>query len=635
MPPLKNHPTQSTMTHNPVFEELISVKSFINLQNGNKTAKSASLPAGYYGARRFNSEVALFLNKPGSKPVQNSHFFKLPVKQQTMQNTLTSLSKIPSGTTIRASVSKFPLLKEQTTGVDTKDFEDKPFFNCKPLPKYPAKTKGEPEPLGELLDNDDTLAAFMKSGKTYHLKDLDFDDNFLNEAILPPERTQNLLQKLAHDYTPANLLRHKSDITLVLSQKFEDIVSGFGADLKELILLCYNSLLHEMQEEEHIFYNTLSILLQSFEAVLCQSYEYEADKLCGKVFVILKKILSRDSPSKSVVSQMFFNSFNQLGQKLFSIDPTDLREYLHQALELIRNLVEGEYNTFTAQSSRSHQTDVQVVQTITPMEGLELLMRHSQFKRMIVEDEYLWVPFSKLMGFMHDFLLQTSFNRIAGTKKQLFTVTYFAVFLSAVKHKSIQTALKLSIPGFSAENLIKTLLSLLYVSCKTDTMTTAVKDMFLCCFHNSTKVFSWYVDFNTDNEEQIQDYEFYLKLYFGLHFDPDSQFLTIRNLQLALCLLQFITQVLECAYLVTQSIYKDCWAEMSAVLQAYNQLMEKKHPVSTSVTDLSPESGAVQLSSHQKEIEIRKVLSGLLVLLNKAKPPQRPSGSPKRSSKLN
>jgi hypothetical protein len=615
------------------IEELISVKSFIDLQNGTKQAKSAALPTGYYGPRRFNSEVALHFSKPSRPKLQNSHFFKLPVKFQALQNTLSSISKVQSLPQVRSSVGKIAQKNDTRSPLDSKAFEEKPFFNCKPLTKNPTKpTKPEPEGLGELLDNDDTLAAFMKSGKTYNLRDVDFDDKFLNEAILPPERTQNLLEKLAHDYTPANLQLHKSEIFLVLSQQFEDIASGFGADYRELINLCYNMLLHDMQEEQNVYFNSIVIMLQSLETILIRAFEFDIDKICTKVFTMLKKIISRESPSKGIVSQMFINSFNGLAQKIFTIEPADIREYLYQSIDLIRHVVEAEHNTYAGQSSRANPLDNHFTPSITPIEGLELVLRHSQYRRLIIEDEYLWTPFSKLMSFMHDFLLQTSFNRIAGTRKQLFTVTYFAIFLSVVKHNSIQTALKHSIPGFSAENLIKTLLSLLYVSFKTDSMTSGVKDMFLTCFHNSTKVFSRYVDFNMENEDKIQDYEFYLKVYFGLHFDPDSQFLTVRNLQLAQCLLQFISQVLECAYLVSHTIYKDSWAEMSAVLQAYKLLMEKRHPISTSPT----ESPTDTMSSQQKETEIRKVLFGLLQILNKAKPAQKhgSSRSPKRASKL-
>lgn len=629
---IKPHAEISSPVPTVGFEHLISVKSFIDMQLNNHSAKSTPLPTGYYGVRRFNSEVALFLKKPQPGPSQNSHFFKLPVKQEALKNSQ-SIPRLTVAGSTGSTMTRFPKIKEAKLVEQQESWAERPFLNCKSIPKFPNKNqKPEAEGLRELLDQDDTLAAFMKSGKTYHLRDVDFDDKFLNDAILPPERANNLLEKLARDYTPATLRRHKADIALVLSQPFEEIASGFGTDFQQLAQLCCSMLLNDMEEEENGFFNTISIMLQSLQTLIISAYEDQLDKTCARVFTVLKKLLANDSASKSVVSQMFFNSFNRMASKAVTIETSDLREYLHQSLEVVRSLVENEFNTFTAQSTRSHNIDAHPPSLVTPMEGIELFLRHAQHRRAIIEDEYLWTQFSKLMSFLHEVLLQTSFNRIAGTKKQLFTVTYFAVFLSAVKHKSIQTALRESIPGFSAENLIKTLLSLLYVSCKTDSMSTAVKDMFLCCFHNSTKVFSQYVDF-VDEEQKIQDYEFYLKVFFGLHFDPDSQFLTVRNLQLAQCLLQFVTQVLECAVLVISSIYRDCWAEMSAVLQAYNQLMERRHPIMTSAPDLHPEIAEVPISTHQKEVEIRKILSRLLEILNKAKPLPRNSGSPQRASK--
>lgn len=114
--------------------------------------------------------------------------------------------------------------------------------------------------------NFEAKADYLKNARRYHLKDLEVDDNFYVDTVIPYERAKECFVKVNRDYSIQNLKLNRLDINLILSQEFAALAGA--CESRELVELCYNMLLYDLVDEEGTFYNTIALMLQGIQQLL-------------------------------------------------------------------------------------------------------------------------------------------------------------------------------------------------------------------------------------------------------------------------------------------------------------------------------------------------------------------------------
>lgn len=495
-----------------------------------------------------------------------SHFFMPPIKKSTKQ-----LIRVANETTQKAKTSTAGTAATLScTGVHLKG-RVQPEHGKDPMKVQQSKQKHITEQL-EL-----TTGEYLKDTRSYKLKDLDVDEDFLVETTLPYERVIKLLNNLQHDYSSPNLHKHREELYLILSQDYDEIVnSDFGVQSfsKDLIFICYNMLLFNLATEEQMFYNCIAIMLQGMDTILRNMRdEDEVVVICGKVFEIVKNIILTVEVSRHIVIQMFYNSFNRLSESFSMIPSSILKPYLLHIFDLFQETIN--------QESQALEHNLNAFQNqgtyILPLKGFEEMLKINTIRNQILNDGEIKKVFMKFMSELNDSLLKTSFNKVAGTYKQLFIVLWFSVLFEAVKYHSLQIEMKFTEQGFESENLIKTVISLLFVSCKSGHLNEQVKLLFISIFNNASKLIQSIDTRMLTNDElkqqAVDDYDFNLKLFFKLHFDEDSRFVNPSNVDLCLAMVKFAREILQKhSEISKQNAVKKFKIEFSSIIKLYNHL---------------------------------------------------------------
>ena len=116
------------------------------------------------------------------------------------------------------------------------------------------------------------------------------------------------------------------------------------------------------------------------------------------------------------------------------------------------------------------------------------MLRISKIRRCILQDNKLQTTVLRFFEYLNNLLLQTSFNRIVGTIKQLFTTSWFAILTEVAKYTSMLDLLQSNIITLHIESITKTVLSLMYVSGIGGTIAEEVKPYILATLHNTQKM---------------------------------------------------------------------------------------------------------------------------------------------------
>lgn len=455
-----------------------------------------------------------------------------------------------------------------------------PVLNCKGVGKQQPAVDDD-----TVVDNED--AKMLKHAKRYKLGDLEADDSFMLEATIPCERTTACIQKIGGNYSIQNLEHHRPELIVVLSQDFGTI--SMAGDPRELIYICYNMLLYELIEEEFPLYNTLGLMMQSLESILLRPFDFEVDKVCKKYFSLLKKIVSSAKFNSTVIVQMFYNSFNSIGNQIYMIHPDTLKEYLMYFFPFLRVIIELELEVDKVNETNQKNY-------VSPIKGFEDLFRINKLRNFLIADENLrslWVNFFESV---YQILTQQNSKKVMASRRIQYVAHWFAVLTEIAKYRSLVDILSRSGMGFYREALIKSVLSQLYVSVKSESITPAVRDSFINIFNNCAKMLQ------ADSQEAnnpIDDIEYYTRIYFMFHFEEGQRFVQPDNIELCLVLARFFKSMVEHSAQGSHNTVKRFRVEFSSVVRVYSDCLP--HVTKT--------------RGSQGEIEGRRTIQTLLDLL--------------------
>lgn len=478
-----------------------------------------------------------------------SYFFMKPIKENILKGLKKPERKDEPSST---NVSQTGKEKEQLL---------KPILRCTSMARQTQKNR-----QGYDYSEDEEMKtkkmSQFKHVKRYGLRDLELDDQFLEGTTLPYERMTACLKQLNEDYSMQSLGANRNELNVMMSQNFDTVTEA--VECRELIYICYNMLLFDLLEEEYTFYNTLSLMLQSLEMVMLKPFEFDINLVCKKIFALLKKMIETLKSTQLIVLQIFYNSFTSLSKQAYLMSDDVIKDYFMAVLPFFETVISVEWSL--CESGQHLLADTK--HNLTPMAGFRDFLVLNLFRKMLVRDDELREAFLKLMDILNNQLLQVSFLKISGTKKQEFTTTWFAVFIDLLKYKSIKEMCEENIPGFNKEGLLKTVFSLIYVTCKNGSPHQSISLLLESILTNCCRL----IDPTECPEEEkpIQDNEFFFKLYFKMHFDPDSNLVSEKNLDLCYHLALFVRALGKVS---SKSLRKKIKMEVSSAIGLYNQLM--------------------------------------------------------------
>lgn len=412
----------------------------------------------------------------------------------------------------------------------------------------------------------------LANAKRYNLKDLELDDNFFVDTIIPYEKAYECFSKINKDYSIRNLKVNMIEINMILDQEYSSI-SG-ACQPKDLVELCYHMLLYDIIEEKTIFLNTIALMLQGMEKMILPPEDGDSGKLFKKSFAMLLSILKSMRDSRISILDSCYNSFNAVADRLHLTYEDTLTEYLISVLQFIENALGIEYadmnKTEKSRKDRNH--------TIYPVKFFEEIMRVSRIRVLICQDDRLRDAFVKFYASLNNTLLQISLNKVVGTKKQLFTATWLSIVLEMVKYPSMDRLLENTAAntGYNRETIFQSVFTLIFVSCKHDVPSQEVKEVIKQALMNLHKMVSQ-ASSGINNLKPITDTEYFLKVYFKLHFDEDSQFLRATNMDICPHLTRFIKDIVICSEQGPKQVLKKYGLEFNSAIRRYNELLPSLH----------------------------------------------------------
>lgn len=430
-----------------------------------------------------------------------------------------------------------------------------------------ALTGQNQKTLNKKTNEFDEITSNLKKANRYNLKDLEEDETFLMETLISYEKAHEAFSKINDDYSINNLRMNRLEINTNLKQDYEAIAGSCRS--RVLVETCYHMLLFDLIDEETTFYNAVGLMLQGLEKLVLPPEDNDVKKIFKKVFALLLTILNSVQFSQIDVLEMCYNSLNLIGEKIYFAYSDTLTDYLVVVFDFLENVIPIEFGFI----ERGEKSSKLKPHQIFPLNFFQDLFRIATVRTMICSNEVLRDSFSKFFCSLYNTLLQISLNKVASPKKQMFSLTWFGIVLEIAKFPQLQLTLESleKYSGYNRETVIQSIFTLIFMTCKHELPSPEVKIMIKQVLSSMERILQMMTD--DENVKKIEDSEYFLKVYFKLHFDEESQFLQPSNFDICLHLNKFIRGIIQCATKGPRHILKRYSVEFNSAIKKYNGLL--------------------------------------------------------------
>ncbi len=444
-----------------------------------------------------------------------------------------------------------------------------------------------------LMDPDheikDIGAKYLANAKRYNLKDLEDDDEFLGATVISYEKVKECFNALEGNYSQPNLQSNKAQLNTIFSQDYQSI--AFAIEPTELISITYNMLLWDLIQDEFIYFNSLAVMYRSLEQVLLKPLNFPVANICKKVFSLVNHLRKSRVFSQSKFIAAFYSAFNSLGENIRVIDPEVLQEFLKPFIRTLQALLYQEMELALAEEKKSLERKP----VSSFVRGLEELFKVSRLRTLFLNDEQLREPLVRLVEYLVDRLQQVafSFSRAPQVVHQI--LLHFGTLFTVIKYLSLNELCAASISSFEQTTVTKMLFSLLFTTSKHDSISQEFKTAMDGILSNCSRMIEVQSEASIFPSEQ----EYYLELYFKMHFDQDSQFAQPANIDFARSVAKLVKTLLTAGTAQNKKhLNKMGKLKISSVIRLYNDMMQQVNKMNLD------------------EVPLRRLLELLLSILN-------------------
>lgn len=504
-----------------------------------------------------------------------STFSKLrPTQANENGNLLGSLNS-----TIKAQNSPFfmpPTIKhtgEKLVPVTVNNSQLKGLLMCNLIRKSAAPTlvPGADQPtkkpkmaMDPDLEMKDIGARYLTNAKRYNLKDLEDDDEFLGATVISYEKVKECFNALEGNYTQPNLQNNKAQLNTIFSQDYQSI--AFAIEPTELISITYNMLLWDLIQDEFIFLNSLAVMYRSLEQVLLKPLNFPVSNICKKVFTLVNHLRRSKLFSQPKFIAAFYHAFNSLGESIRVIDPEVLREYLKPFIRTLQALLNQEMEMALAEELLS----VEKKPSASFLKGLEELFKVSRVRTLFLTEEQLRDALVRFVEYLKDRLQQVSFSFSRAPQVVHQILLHYSSLFTIIKYHSLNELCTASIPSFEQSTLTKMLFSLLFTASKHEPINQEFKSAIDIVLSNCSRM----IEVQSEAQVFPSDQEYYLELYFKMHFDQESKFAQPVNIEFA----RSVAKLVKCLLTAGEGQNKKHLSKMgklkiSSIIRLYNDMM--------------------------------------------------------------
>lgn len=209
--------------------------------------------------------------------------------------------------------------------------------------------------------------------------------------------------------------------------------------------------------------------------------------------------------------------------------------------------------------------------SLYPIKFFEDVFRVGRVRALFQSESLLSDSFVKFFLSINNALLNISLNKVGSSPGKLyFALNWLNCMIEITKYQSLQDLLSVSGHGsYNRETTLQSIFTLVFVSCKHDQPGPDLKTALQRCLLNCCKL----LEAEPGETEQVEDAEYFLKLFFKLHFDEDAQFVQAANLELCIGLCRLIKGVIIHSVHGVKIILKKYKLEFNSVIGRYNKLL--------------------------------------------------------------
>ena len=538
----------------PPSEQLIKDVFYVQSFGVTKTKTSDTGKRSNFFGSTFSKPRATQSEENGNQPgslnttikAQNSPFFMPPTVKQ------------PGEKLVPVTVNKSQLKGLLMCNVIRKSAAPTVDAGSEPPAKKP-KMSMDPD-----LEMKDIGARYLANAKRYNLKDLEDDDEFLGATVISYEKVKECFNALEGNYTQPNLQNNKAQLNTIFSQDYQSI--AFAIEPTELISITYNMLLWDLIQDEFIFLNSLAVMYRSLEQVLLKPLNFPISNICKKVFSLINHLRRTKLFSQAKFIAAFYHSFNSLGESVRVIDPEVLREYLRPFMRTLQALLNQEMELALAEEMHS----VEKKPGASFLKGLEELFKVSRVRTLFLTDEQLRDALVRFVEYLKDRLQQVSFSfsRVPQVVHQI--LLHYSSLFTVIKYQSLNELCAASIPSFEQSTLTKMLFSLLFTASKQESISQDFKSGIDNVLSNCSRM----VEVQSEAQVFPSDQDYYLELYFKMHFDQDSKFVQPTNIEFA----KTVAKLVKCLLTAGDGQNKKHMSKMgklkiSSIIRLYSDMM--------------------------------------------------------------
>jgi hypothetical protein len=382
--------------------------------------------------------------------------------------------------------------------------------------------------------------------------------------VISYEKVKECFNALEGNYSQPNLQTNKAQLNTIFSQDYESI--AFAIEPTELISITYNMLLWDLIQDEFIYFNSLSVMYRSLEQVLLKPLNFPVATICKKVFSLVNHLRKSRIFSQSKFISAFYNAFNSLGENIRVIDPEVLREYLKPFMKTLQVVLHQEMEM----AQEEEQRNLEKKSASSFLKGFEELFKVSRVRTLFINEEELKEPLVRLVEYLNDRLQQTTFSYLRAPQVVHQTLLLYGSLFTIIKYPSLNELCAASIPSFEQTALVKMLFSMLFMASKQETISQEFKLSMEGILSNCSRM----IEVQSEASIFPSDQDYYLELYFKMHFDQDAKFGQPANIEFAMCLAKLVKSLLTPGHgPQTKHLNKMSKLKISSVIRLYNDMM--------------------------------------------------------------